>query len=167
MADRYLRHITLTTGHSRDSYRNEVSDEAVAVCADIIARITAGEISEPARIPGVGDYYLSGRASSRCLVATVWSGQPSPSLTDPSVPAPICTIGVAAHSRCGHSLWRMLHTYGETPVVTDTDRCPAEPWVGVTLDAGIVAHPEAAHWLSDFERCLGWAWYEESTRKPK
>lgn len=158
MRDRYIRHITLTTGHSRDSYRSEVSDAAVAVCRDLIARITAGAVAEPVQIPGVGEYYLSGRASGRCLLATVWSGRHAPSLHDPAVPAPLCTIGIASHSRCGASLWQMLHQHGETPVVTDPNRCPPEPWVAVALDAGIIEHQATAHWLGDFERCLAWAW---------
>jgi hypothetical protein len=158
--DSHIRHITLSTGHSRDSYRSEVSDEAVDVCADLIARITADHTSEPVRIPGVGDYYISGRSADGCLLATVWSGQPVPSLHDPSVPAPICTIGVAARERHGDRLWRMLHQWGEMPIVTDPDRCPPAPWIGVALDAGIIAHLGAAHWLGDFERCLGWAWIE-------
>lgn len=163
MTDRHIRHITLTTGHSRYSYRSEVSDQAVAVCRDLIDRIdriTSGAVAESVQIPGVGGYYLSGRASGRCLVGTVWSGRHAPSINDPAIPAPICTIGVASHSRCGAALWRMLHQHGETPVVTDADQCPPEPWVAVALDAGIIEHQDAAHWLGDFERCLAWAWIE-------
>lgn len=145
---RYLHHITLTSGHSRRSYAGEVSPGAVAVCQDLIRRITSGETAESVEIPGTG-CYLSGRASSRCLVASVWY---------PGVAASLATIGVAAHSRCGATLWRQLHTWRQTPVVTDPLRCPPEPWVAAALDAGIEHHMEAAHWLGDFERCLGWAW---------
>lgn len=159
MEPRYLHHITLTTGHARRSYRREVSAQAVAVCADLVKKVATG--ADHVLIPGVYGYYLSGRSSGRCLVATVWSLQSSPSLTDPSSgQAPICTIGVAAHSRCGDKLWREMHRWGELPVVTDPERCPPEPWVAAALDAGALAHPDAAHWLGDFERCLGWAWID-------
>ena len=147
---RYIRHVTLTTGHVRDSWRQEISDEAIRACQTLITQITA-TVGALAQIPGVGDYHLSGVASGACLVATVWSGAPS---------VCIATIGVAGHSRCGLHLWRELHRWGETPVVTDPDRCPTEPWVAAALDAGIARHPEAAHWLGDFERCLAWAWIE-------
>lgn len=148
---RYLHHVTLTTGHARRSWRKEVSDAALAVCAELIERITAGEAAQPARIPGAGGYYLAGRAAGRCLVATVWSGAPS---------VVIATIGVAAHSRCGVTLWRELHRWGSAPVATDPEHCPPEPWVAAALEAGIAEHPEAARWLGDLERCLGWAWVE-------
>lgn len=148
---KFLHHVTLTTGHTRRSYRDEVSDQAVAACLALIDKITSGEVSESVKIPGVGEYYLSGRASSKCLVATVWSGAPS---------IVIATIGVAAHSRCGAALWREMHAWGETPVVTDPAQCPPEPWVAAAIDAGITQHMEAAHWLGDFERCLAWAWLE-------
>jgi len=158
MAERYLHHVTLTTGHARRSYRREVTDQAVAVCAELIARAMGGRAAEPVPIPGVGDYHLTGRAGGRCLVANVWPGRPAPMLNEPSLPAPLVTIGIAAHSACGARLWRILHQHGETPVVTDPARCPPEPWVAVAIDAGLAHHPEAAHWLGDFERCLGWAW---------
>lgn len=146
----YIRHITLTTGDTRDSHREEISDEALAVCRGLIDRIMAGEVSEPAPIPGFAGYSLSGRASSRCLVATVWADGPPSEI--------VATIGIAAHSKCGASLWRELHRWGQTPVVTGPHHCPPEPWVAAALDAGIVRHMDAAHWLGDFERCLAWAW---------
>lgn len=147
---RYIRHVTLTTGHVRDSWRHEISDEALRACQSLITQITAAE-GALAKIPGVGEYWLSGVASGGCLVCTVWSGPPS---------VVISTIGVAAHSRCGSRLWHELHRWGETPVVTDPERCPPEPWVAAALDRGIAHHLEAARWLGDFERCLAWAWIE-------
>lgn len=154
--NKFIRHITLTTGHARDSFPGEVSPEAIAACRQIIDQIIGGTISEPASIPGTG-CHITGRASSKCLLATVWyRGEQRP----------LCTIAVAAHSRCGAKLWRDLHTWGETSVVTDPDRCPPEPWVAAALYSGIESHMEAAHWLGDFERCLAWAWLakiEEST----
>lgn len=155
MRVQYLHHVTLTTGDTRRSYRHEVSEQAVTVCRALLETISAGEMSEPVKIPGVGDYYLSGRVSGKCMVATVTSGAPS---------LVIATIGVAAHSRCGATLWRELHKWGEMPVVTDPAACPPEPWIAAALDAGITEHMEAAHWLGDFERCLGWAFIEWTNR---
>lgn len=155
---RYLHHITLTTGHARDSLPGEVSPEAIAVCQDLILQILATEGTQTVPVPGMSGYSIGGRASSKCLVATVWADGP------PSVV--ICTIGIAAHSRCGSRLWRELHHWGETPVVTDPERCPPEPWVAAALDAGIVQHMEASRWLGDLERCLGWAWLSIIEARP-
>lgn len=146
---RYIRHVTLTTGHTHDSYREDISEEALAHCQSLLAALRSATEGQMMPIPCVGEYYLSGQAAGACLVATVWSGEPSVCLA---------TIGVAAHSRCGARLWRELHRWGETPVVTDPERCPPEPWVAAALDTGIAHHPDAAHWLGDFERCLAWAW---------
>lgn len=122
------------------------------MCADMIARITAGKVSEPAPIPGTQGYSLAGRASGKCMVATVWADGPPSEV--------VATIGIALRSLCGAKLWRELHQWGETPVVTDPARCPQEPWIAAALDTGIVRHPDAAEWLGDFERCLAWAWLE-------
>ncbi|MGH8519851.1 MAG: hypothetical protein ACREU9_00095 [Gammaproteobacteria bacterium] len=145
----FIRHVTLTTGHVRDSLPGEVSEEAIAVCRGLIEAFIADPV-RTAPIPGPPGYSLGGRAASKsCLAATVWAGGP------PSVC--VATIGVALHSRCGAGLWRELHRWGETPVVTDPERCPPEPWVAAVLNTGIAAHMDATEWLGDFERCLAWA----------
>lgn len=146
---RWIEHVTLTTGHTRRSPREEVSDDAVTVMRAVIDRLRADpDGTQP--IPGCPGYSLGGRGDGKCLVATVWADGP------PSVV--ICSIGVAAHARCGMPLWRMLHRYGALPVVTDHERQPATPWCAAALEVGIARHMEAAAWLGDFERCLAWAW---------
>ena len=144
----HIRHVTLTTGHARDSLAGEVSPSALARAQAIIVGFASGEVSEPT--PVMPGYSVTGRASGRCLVATVYADGPPSEL--------VATIGVATHSRCGASLWRNLHQWGRTPVVTDPTRCPPEPWVAVALDEGAAPHEDAMHWLGDFERCLAWAW---------
>lgn len=146
---RYLHHVTLTTGHVRRSPRDEVSAGALVYAQDLLARALEPDAAPLVITPALGDYTLTARASGKCLLAIV---------RGPNETEPLATIGVAAHSRCGAWLWRELHTWGETPVVTGADRCPPEPWVGVALDRRAVAHPDAMAWLGDFERCLGWAW---------
>ena len=96
-------------------------------------------------------YSVSGKASGKCLTATVWADGP------PSVE--IATIGVALHSRCGATLWRDLHRYASLPAATQAGRCPPEPWVAAAIDRGALAmgHLPAMEWMGDFERCLAWA----------
>ena len=145
----YIRHVTLTTGHTRDSLPGEVSDDVLATVGVMIDRIVADD-TETVPIPGFPGYSLGGKASSKCLAATVWADGPPSEV--------IATIGVATHSRCGATLWRGLHDWGTAPVVTDPDRCPPEPWVAAALEGPIAQHPGATTWLGDFERCLAWAW---------
>jgi hypothetical protein len=149
----YIRHITLTTGHSRDSHREEVSEEALAVCRDLLARVAAGVIAESIPIPGLPTYYLQARSTGRCATLTVYAqGEHEPLLT----------IGIATHSRCGAILWRALHQFGSAPVVTDPTRCPPEPWVAVAIEqpATDPHHQEMLPVLADLERCLAWAFLE-------
>lgn len=153
----YIRHVTLTTGHARNSLAGEVSPDAVAVCRELIERACADPDAPPSvAIPGAEGYSLTARRTAKCLCAIVWAeGPPSETL---------CTIGIATHSRCGAVLWRELHRWGETPVVTDPERCPPEPWVAAALDEAAARHVDAMAWLGDFERCLAWAWYEGASQ---
>lgn len=152
MSDRYIDHVTLTTGHSRRSPRREVSAEAVALCQDLIARFATGKVSEPVPIPGPLGYSVSGRAGGKCMVATVWADGPPSEL--------VVTIGVAEHERCGAAIWRTLHDVAHLPTMTSRDEQPRAPWCGVLLEPAIAAHVEAMEWMGDFERCLAWAWLE-------
>jgi len=155
----HIRHITLTTGHARDSFAGEVAPNVTEAMQGLISRICAGEVSEPVSLQEyalVGPYSISGRCSSRCLTATVYADGPPSEL--------ICTIGIATHSRCGATLWRALHTYGQIPVATDPDECPPEPWVAAALDEGALTHPDALEWLGDFERCLAWGWVRRQSQ---
>lgn len=144
---RHLRHVTMTTGHVRDSDRSEIADDALSVCADLLdaAMIVAPDaVPIPAVAPPCA---LRVSGSGRCLVATVHGPDD----------APILTIGVATHSRCGARLWRSLHETALGALATDDTPCPPEPWCAARLEPGAVLHPMAMAWLGDFERCLAWA----------
>ena len=143
----FIRHITLTTGHTRDSQSREVPQAIRATLAPLVQGLNAaGPAGLP--MPGFPGYRVAGKVSARCLVATVHRGD-----------AVLASIGVAGHSRCGAVLWRGLHDWGDTPVATDRGQPPAAPWVAAALDAAGLTDP-AVHWLGDFERCLAWAFVD-------
>jgi hypothetical protein len=152
-SDRYLRHVTLTTGHVRDSRRDEVHDDVIAALVPLLDRALTGE---HVPIPGATACTLTGGVHGRCVALTVWG----PPVDGHAVP--IVTIGVATHSRCGAHLWRSLHARSSihTPVVTLVDQVPPEPWCAALLEPGSLIYPEAMGWLGDLERCLAWAWLE-------
>lgn len=150
---RSLVHVTLDTGHSRQSRRDEVAEAVLPVVQGLLSEVLAG--GQP-RVPGVpGEFTLTGAREGPCLLVTVWG--PGGSLGT----APIVTIGVARDA--GVSLWRMLHESAaarSAPIVTDPDAPPPAPWCAARLEVGTALYPEAMEWLGDFERCLAWAWLE-------
>lgn len=155
---RHLAHITLTTGHSRRSWRREVGDDTIALLQPLLADVLAGR---QVAVPGdVGDYTLSASGAGRCLIATVWG---PPVAEAGGARPPVVTLGVAGHSRCGATLWRLLHDSPRPPAVMPEmaiTRCPPEPWCAVRIEVGAALCPDAMAWLGDFERCLAWAWLE-------
>lgn len=149
---KYIHHVTLNTGHVRNSPRTEVADEIYNIVQPLLSAAIAGERPTiPAVEPACT---LTAAAQDRCLIATVWG----PDMDGRRVP--IVTIGVASHSRCGAQLWPLLHERVSVPVVSSPTEVPPEPWCAVRIDIGFGFYPAAAQWLGDFERCLAWAWVD-------
>lgn len=144
-----LYHLTLTTGHARWSTRDEVSEEAVAVCTDLLRRGMDRRPDEaiPIPTPEGEPCALTAARASRCLVVTIWG--PELRLPDGPTRPPLVTMGVAARSRCAPGLWQQLGQQGPRPPV---------PWAAVKLHPTLALHAVAADWLGDLERCLAWAW---------
>src|SRR5690606_25195737 len=73
---RWIEHVTLTTGRSRRSYLDEVSDEALALCRLLIEQLRSGDPA--ARVPILRTpYVLTGYArTGRCLTVTIAADEP-------------------------------------------------------------------------------------------
>lgn len=150
---RYIHHVTLTTGHTRRSWRHEISPEAMHVVSAMLdAVLVEREVAIPATEPPCT---VSVTAEGRCMIATVWGPER----------APLATFGVAAKARCGVKLWTLLHGHAVGPLATSPHERPQEPWCAVRLEPTLVLHERAAEWLGDFERCLAWAWLEYLDRR--
>ena len=157
----HIHYLTITTGHSRRSHRHEIAPQVLADLRGMLAAALppgaqTGRIDltmiEPA------GYWLRLTRYGRCLLVSVMRDD-----------APLCTFGVATHSRCGAVLWRRLVDGAElTPDARHPDpgRAPQEPWCAARLEPGIGHMLGAAHWLGDLERCIAWAWIDtiEGTR---
>lgn len=140
---RYLHHVTLNTGHSRRSYRDEVADVAIAAVQDALSRALSGPGARAALpVPG---YEMTATAHGRALLATVWRGQ-----------TPLVTLGVALTSRSGAGLWRLMHE--AQGLATANQPCPPEPWVAGRIEPTGASDPAALVWIADFERVAAWAW---------
>lgn len=156
---RYIHHVTLTTGHTRRSWRHEVSLEAITLAADLIESAMDQRLRGKTIIPAlVPQCHLSATAEGRCLIMTMWG----PSTGD-GFAVPLVTLGVATHARCGAKLWPMLHDHATVPVQTRRAERAPEPWCAVRIEPGAALYAPPHPLLpavAELERCLAWAWIE-------
>lgn len=143
--DMFIKHITLQTGHSRNSGKSEISPEALALRTDLLTQCLLNQ-EQPIAIPNVEGYYLkAGNIGGKALFGSVWQGE-----------RPLITFVVATKSRNAAKLWHELHRHSTVTPVTDIDTTPPVPFIAVSLQ--VTADNESMGWLGDFERCLAWAW---------
>lgn len=149
--DRFLRHVTITSGDARDSYRSEVDDEAIRVCRELLDLAIEGE-EDGVRVPVMPGITMAATATSKSCLLTLMRDDD-----------PIVQIGIATHSRAGASLWRVLTEVNPSGTPIAVDRCPPEPWVAARLEPGAVnCTPDILMAIGDFERCMGWAFIERT-----
>lgn len=134
MSNDYIWHVTLDTGHARQSYRSEIDDAIATLVRQHIDEALAGH---PVEIrPG---YDLKVSTAGGALLATVISNRVGP----------LVTIAIARVSRHSRKLWDLMD---------GQDSPPETPWCAVRLHPGLDDDLAAASWLGDFERCIAWAW---------
>ncbi|WP_371346111.1 hypothetical protein [Ancylobacter sp. IITR112] len=150
MTSRYIKHITLNTGHSVQSPRAGVRDDIV----NLLRPVLRNAIESHALTPLVyGALNVSLRATSGGAHAMI-------TLFDDASGHPIITMTVATRSRGATGLWEMLHR-DFAGMDTDPSVPPLAPWCGVVLLPALPLRPDALGWAGDLERCLAWAWMEE------
>lgn len=152
-----MHHITLTTGHLRESPRADVAESVLPVVQDLLRRALAG-VRVP--VPGVPQICTLTAATIRtALLVTVWA--------EGGRRSPLVTVGVAVEKEDSLMLWRLLHESAVgTPLQTDARTPPPVPWCAARLEVGMALHPQPADWLGDFERCLAWGWVEMRGQEP-
>jgi hypothetical protein len=144
--DRWLWHTTVTTGHTRKSYRSEIQPHAMAVCKDLLEQLKDGGRVE---VPGFSGYFIQGRLLGKCASFSVYAGGTL-----------LLSFAVAENERCGQALWKGLHNVEGVPCATDPEKQPRAPWLGVALAEGIALYPQAASWCADFERVIAHAFLD-------
>lgn len=137
----YLNHLTVTTGHSRRSYRHEVPDRALDMLAPVVRAAMDGA---RAPIPGPEPLTLRiPRHNANAMMAVFDLGGRS-----------VAAMGVARTSKASATLWPLM---GAPAGVA----CPAAPWIAVTLTPNLLdAPPRVARVLGDLERIVAWTWME-------
>lgn len=144
-------HITLTTGHTRESPRSEVGDQVLPVVQDLLYRALVGE---RVPVPGVPQLCtMRASAADSALLITVY--------TEGGQSVPIVTFGIACHERDSRPLWEMLHdSAAHTPIKTNREKPPSAPWCAARIEVGSAIHQQPMDWVGDFERCIAWGWME-------
>lgn len=163
--DRWLTHLTMSTGHMRRSYRSEVVTEAItwgrAAISQALAQTTLKAPSVgTVDLPPMGPKYrlACSAPTTKTLLCSVWRG-----------PELVLTFGVAAHNKQGAGLWRwLIETAGpDVPLHAGMtlDNLPAKPWVAARMELGMLAmvrdgEREQVEMLGDLERVIGWAFLD-------
>lgn len=152
-----LSHITLDTGHVRQSPRHEAGAEAVAILQASLAMALEQPRSR-VPVPSAPGFSYGATAEGGTLMVTIWG-------TVQRQPAPVVTFGVAPIGSDAAGLWQVLHGarggLEDTPFATDVGRPPATPWLAARIEIGAgLMQPADLLWMADFERCVAWAWIE-------
>lgn len=155
MTDRWLSHLTITTGHLRRSYRSEVDQHAIEWGREAIQQTS---LAGPMPLPQLGPDYLlhCTRETSKTLLCSVWRGE-----------AVCVTFGIAASNKQGTGLWRGLIETADVPLHQSMtqDALPAKPWCAARLELGALAMVRDGQrgqleMIADLERVVGWAFLD-------
>jgi hypothetical protein len=132
-----MQHLTLGTGDTRVSFREEVAPPVL----DLLRPLTVTGTHDLPHSPGVRV-----RVTVDGTAALVTPARDS---------VPLVTMGVAADESAADYLWPLM---GEGH--PEAARPSAVPWIAVRLEAGATLYPADLRWLGDFERCWAWAWLD-------
>jgi hypothetical protein len=141
-----LKHITLNSGHVRDSPRSEVADEVLDAVRLLVVKTGAFDV--PGQ-PGFKTHLTLDRGAAVFDVC----------IDD----APIVIGAVAWQTEYAATIWSALEIMAKQFGATKKPTLPATlPWLAVLLLPTAEAWGDAMQWLGDYERCLAWAILEEN-----
>ncbi len=128
-----MQHLTLDTGRTRVSFRDEIAPDVLEQLRPLTVTGTYPMPQPPGCAVSVA---VDGTAA---LVTVMRAGDP------------LVTFGVAADERGAAKLWPLIARPGVV-------RPSAVPWLAAGLEVGVAVHPGDLGWLGDFERCWAWCW---------
>lgn len=132
----YFNHVTVNTGHSRRSFRNEVADDVVQTMKEWFASMSAGET-----VNIYDDYFCSLLHSNNTMADF------SVTVKQKSVEYDVLRFTVCLTSQYRKRCWQIVEGEGGAPEA---------PFIAVRLINYEFADPA----LGDFERCLAWGFVE-------
>ncbi len=134
---KYFNHITVDTGHTRKSYRDEVSDDVIATMTDWVRRM-----KEDNEIINIYDNYTCQLLHINSKMADFIVG-----IDNDGVECDVLRFTVCLHSRYKQKAWYTVDGKG---------KAPQAPFISVKFINVLFAEPA----LGDFERCLAWGFLE-------
>ena len=137
----YITHVTLNSGHVRQTYPSEV-DRKLYFALQRILR----DSQTPAGAALKDGYKLHTTLDRGEAIGTIYGADGNPILT------------TACSSRGDGELWRMMHETAGTALKTDPNQPPAGAYIADRIETGAMAlrHLGAFRWTGDFARCFGW-----------
>jgi hypothetical protein len=141
-----IKHITINTGHARDSLAGEVEPRIVDQMAAVVWHMSH-TLGTRLPAPLAGFHLSTPPIRGRCMLC--WLYRTSDELF-------IMTIGVATEQACADKVWAELCNDGELEP-EERDDTPEVPWVAVLLQPGLESiEPETVKMVRDFDRSLAW-----------
>lgn len=159
-----FEHITISTGHTNQSRRNEITDDIVIFMKDWFNTSIPRSNPEGADISLINDIpYCPGfcaifKPINDSLLVTIIHIDHITHIGTPCI-----TFGISENTLNGKYVWEFLH--GDQPQTfptrTDKNTQPKTPWCAARFDEGFNAlSVEDSMWMGDFERCVTWMWFE-------
>lgn len=136
---KYLNHITLNTGHVRQTYPEEVNKSIYFRLKRILNDSLHQDGAEV-----LDGYRLKTTQAGGHTLATIFGSDGAPILT------------TACSRNDDGALWRLLHKEPSMPLMTHSSDPPPVPYIADRLEVGAVLHIDAMQWTGDFSRCFGW-----------
>jgi hypothetical protein len=149
MTHNYLRHITLSTGHTRRSPRAEVLPGTTKALRPWLAACIkhVDDYPLPGPLGTLHGFVMQANVRDGALICHVGQMQAGP----------LVTFGIAARSRQSGELWAWLCAqYGSVNTMT----APSTPWCAVHLHPAYTEQQGMSAWVGDFERCVAWTWLD-------
>ena len=153
---KYIGHITLATGHTSRINPGDVSGETLARVSPWLAALVESGDTLPLPVSGLAGYVGNAIVFDGGLICTI-SGPAPKDGPMAGKPPPLVSLGVAARSRHGATLWPMMTGPVMPPAKPGLQR-PGEPWAAAVVWPTIMLYPDSVEWLGDLERCIAWAW---------
>ena len=119
-----INHVTLSTGHLRQSLRSDIDDTVLARLAPWLSTALSAGIAVPLPSP-LTNYKARATHEGGALLCTVLAVDDTP----------LAIFGVVLHSRAALNVWSMLVAQFSA---ADGLECLAPPWCAVNVFSGVI-----------------------------